>query len=410
VLPITAATFGRVSFAALLPANLAAVWAFPLMMLGAALTAVAGVVSEPAGRLVGDVAFVPLWYLVQVARIGASLPYASLSVDGIGTLSAAVAYGVLGLLGLALLRRRQEPEEAPEAPAPVRLRLRPGIAAALVMLVAAGWLGWSQMAAAAPGRLTATVLDVGQGDSTLIQTPSGLRILVDGGPSGDRLLQALASQLPSSVHRIDLVVLSDGRDEHASGLVAVAERYDIGDVFTAPRPGTSASFRDLQAVLKERGVAVTEVSSGQWLGLGDGARLEVLAPDADGPKEAQALVLRLVHGNSSVLLSGAMDPAGARDLIGSGLDLRSTALIVPRHGGDAPPPDALMGVVAPRLAIISVGDNHFALPSPTTELALSAVPVLRTDQNGTIRLRFDAHGLGVDYERGAARQVTAASK
>jgi beta-lactamase superfamily II metal-dependent hydrolase len=110
------------------------------------------------------------------------------------------------------------------------------------------------------------------------------------------------------------------------------------------------------------------------------------------------------------LLSGAMDPAGARDLIGSGLDLRSTALIVPRHGGDAPPPDALMGVVAPRLAIISVGDNHFALPSPTTELALSAVPVLRTDQNGTIRLRFDAHGLGVDYERGAARQVTAASK
>jgi competence protein ComEC len=105
-----------------------------------------------------------------------------------------------------------------------------------------------------------------------------------------------------------------------------------------------------------------------------------------------------------------MDPAGARDLIGSGLDLRSTALVVPRHGGDAPPPDALLAVVAPRLAVISVGDNQFGLPSSTTELALAGVPVLRTDQNGAIRLRFDAQGLGVDYERGVPRQVTAASK
>jgi beta-lactamase superfamily II metal-dependent hydrolase len=292
----------------------------------------------------------------------------------------------------------------------VRLRLRPGLATALLMLLAAGWLGWSQMADAAPGRLTATVLDVGQGDSTLIKTPSGLRILVDGGPSGDRLLQALARELPSSTHRIDLVVLSDARDEHVAGLVAVAERYDVGAVLTAPRAGTSASFPDLQEVIKDKGIVLTEASSGQWLDLGDGARAEVVAPDEDGPKDAQALVLRLVKGNSSILLAGAMDPAGARGLIASGLDLRSTALIVPRHGGDAPPPDALVAAVAPRLAVISVGDNQFGLPSPTTELALGGLPVLRTDQNGAIRLRFDAQGLGVDYERGAPRQVTAASK
>jgi len=158
-------------------------------------------------------------------------------------------------------------------------------------------------------------------------------------------------------------------------------------------------------------VEVTEASAGQWLDLGDGARLEVLSPDTDPSKaDARPLVLRLVRGNSSVLLAGALEPAEVVKLAGDGFDLRSTAVVLPRHGGDSGAPRDLIAAVSPRLAVISVGENAFGLPSPSTELALVGLPELRTDRNGTVRLRFDATGLGVDFERGGPRQVSIDSK
>lgn len=412
VLPVMAAIFGRVSFVALVPANLAAVWAFPLMMLGAALTAVAGLVSEPLGHLVGDVAYVPLWYLVQVARLGAKLPYASMSVDGVGVLGAAVGYVALAALGFALLRTRvPKPREETPPTAASRFRLRPGLATALVMLVAAGWLGWGELASAASDRLTLTVLDVGQGDATLIETPSGLHILIDGGPSGDRLLQALGNELSPSQHHIDLVVLSDARDEHDAGLVALVERFEVGAVLTTSRPGTGAAYRDLVSLLQSKGIAVTEASEGQWIELGDGAHLEVLSPVADAPGvNTQSLVLRIVRGGSSVLLANALDPADEDALLASGTDLRSTALVLPRHGSDSASTRDFVSAVSPRLAVISVGDNAFGQPSPSTELLLVDLQGLRTDRNGRVRLRFEAGGLGVDFARGELRQVAGAAK
>src|SRR5439155_13896561 len=121
-------------------------------------------------------------------------------------------------------------------------------------------------------------LDVGQGDATLIQTSTGLRVLIDGGPSTDRLLQALSNELPPSARRIDLVVLSDAKDEHAAGLVEVLQRYEVGAMLTTPDLGVSPSFRALRDELDRHDVQVLTASAGQTLSLGAEVQLQVVSP------------------------------------------------------------------------------------------------------------------------------------
>jgi beta-lactamase superfamily II metal-dependent hydrolase len=89
-------------------------------------------------------------------------------------------------------------------------------------------LVWSLYFSLPDDRLKVTVLDVGQGDAVLIQTPSGANVLVDGGPSGSALAQTLARELPLLMTRIDLLVVAAPRDENLGGLPDVLTRYNVG--------------------------------------------------------------------------------------------------------------------------------------------------------------------------------------
>jgi beta-lactamase superfamily II metal-dependent hydrolase len=85
-------------------------------------------------------------------------------------------------------------------------------------------------------------------------------------------------------------------------------------------------------------------------------------------------------------------------------------MVLPRHGTDAKSTDDFVSAVSPRLAVVSVGENAFGLPSPSTELLLADLPELRTDRNGRVRLRFEPNGLAVDFDHGSPRQVATAPK
>src|SRR5262249_53135582 len=148
-------------------------------------------------------------------HFAASLPLASFSTGSLSTWQLLLLCAVIGFAGWLLLRRK------PAIPSDLKpIRLRPQLVAAAVLLIVAGAV-WYQDVAAAPSRLRVSILDVGQGDSILIQTPSGRRVLVDSGPSGDRLMQDLGRELPASAHHIDLMVLSHGEDDHISGFITL---------------------------------------------------------------------------------------------------------------------------------------------------------------------------------------------
>ena len=220
VTPIIASTFGRFSVVSL-PANVLAAPVFGLALAGAFLTSVVGAIDDASGRALGEITYLPLHYLVWLANTASSVPLSTIAMDGFGVIGALVFFAVLGLMALALAGDKREVTAPGSLP---RLGTAPVFAVAAIVVAVYFWWGALQPA---DRRLEVHVLDVGQGDAMLIEAPSGTRVLVDGGPGGALVTQALGDVLSPEERRIDLMVLTHAQDDHVTGLVEVLERYDV---------------------------------------------------------------------------------------------------------------------------------------------------------------------------------------
>jgi len=247
-------------------------------------------------------------------------------------------------------------------------------------------------------RLRVAVLDIGQGDSTLIRTPNGRLMLADGGPSPATLAAHLGNRLGLVERRLDLVALTHPHEDHVAGLVDVVERYSVGQVVEGAVEYASSGAERWRRLLGERAVPAATGTSGQQWQLDDGVVLDVWAVPpvpgsrADALEPAGALVLRLRYGATSLLLPGDLVAEQGQRIVAGGGDLRATALLVPHHGSRSGLDPTLLAAISPTLAVVSSGErNRFGHPAPQTLWLLEAqgIPIWRTDRDGTIELVSD---------------------
>ena len=405
VMPIIAITFDRISPIAL-ATNLVIVPVFPLVLGASGVTAIAGVLDTGLGRLVGEVAYLPLAYMVEVGRFGASLPGAAVPIAGLGSREALIAYVGIAGAGLVLLRSSRRMVE-PLASA----RLTSVSIATVGLVVIAGAVWWSALDSG-DSRLRVTILDVGQGDAILLETLAGHRLLIDGGRSGSRLLQELGEVVPANDRRIDVVLLTHAQDDHLVGLVPVVERYEVGQAISGELEGETGAYVAWRDALERRNIPLIIASAGQQAELGSGVYLEVLSPKEGGVSggsdilNENSLILRLVYGEVSFLLTGDVTEVGEDLLLDSRGDLHATVLKVAHHGSDGSSSARFIAAVDPYIAVISVGtDNPFGHPSPTTRLRFAGIPILRTDLNGRLEFITDGINLWLRVEKGTAELV-----
>ena len=401
VLPIIASSFGRLSLVSL-PANVLAAPAFAFVLLGAFVTAAAGAIDASLGRAAGEIAYLPLHYLVWLAALASSIPLASVSISGFGWLEASVLYIALLALAAALAQARQDLT----APEPLPLRVRPASLFAGASVLVAGFVWWGALQPE-NDHLRVSILDVGQGDAILIEAPSGTRVLIDGGPGGARVTQALGGEMSPSERRIDLMVLTHAQDDHVTGLVEVLERYEVGAVLWNGRAGETGAFQAWAEEVSRQGLPVSVAEAGQLLELGGGVHIEVLHPQPaqlEGTEDDlnnNAIVLRLVYGGVSFLLTGDIEVDGENAILEAGHDVSATVLKVAHHGSDGATTQPFLDAVSPSIAVVSAGaGNQFGHPSPSLRLRLAGVPLLRTDANGTVRFETDGTRLWLEYEGG----------
>jgi len=403
-LPIIAINFHQVSLAAPF-ANLFAVPAFVAVAATSGLAAVAGLVLPGDAAFLSWLAWPSAAYLIAVVRLFADLPVASVELRGVDVGHAVVYYALLGAAILWLSRRPlQRIEPAPPAATPRIPRLLPAGGLPLLLALASGLL-WLAAAAPKDGRLTVTFLDVGQGDSILIEGPDGHRILVDGGPSGETITAALGRQLPFYDRRLDLVLLTHPQRDHIGGLTAVLDEYDVARVLSSPIEADTAAYRAWSRALSSQGIPELAAQRGHTIDLGDGAHLSVLnagqerTADADNLNDS-SVVVRLTMGDVSFLLTGDISEDAETALIRTGTDLDATVLKIAHHGSNTSTSPAFLRRTTPLVDVISVGaNNRFGHPTADTLARLAGDLVLRTDQNGDITLSTDGHHLWVRTQR-----------
>jgi beta-lactamase superfamily II metal-dependent hydrolase len=251
--------------------------------------------------------------------------------------------------------------------------------------------------------LRVAFVSVGQGDATLITSPAGKTVLVDGGPpEGAR---HLASFVRARTHApLDLVLLTHRHLDHLGGLSrvigAVGARLYLDSAFPHPSP----AFDALMRLLAARHVPVRNATAGRRIDLGGGAEMTLLGPPAPpllhtrSDVNANSVVSRLDYRRASFLFAGDAEKPTEKWLLDSGGRLRARVLKVAHHGSRYSSSMRFLRAVAPETAVICVGaHNDYHHPSPATIARLRTVgaTVYRTDLDGDVELETDGDRIEV---------------
>ena len=256
-------------------------------------------------------------------------------------------------------------------------------------------------------RLRISALDVGQGDSILVDLPDGKVMLIDGGglvgspvDTGARVvLPALRARRRS---RIDVAVLSHPHPDHFTGLVATLDALEVGELWETGeaehRGGGPDGVKHIVDGARRRGIPIRRPSDlcGRPRDFG-GATVEVLAPcpgvrDERGAND-NSFVIRIAFGRRAALMTGDAESEAEASLVA--LDpsrLAADLLKVGHHGSRTSTTPAFLSAVSPRAAIISCGvRNRFGHPHVETlqKLTAAGTQILRTDRGGEWRWETD---------------------
>lgn len=244
-----------------------------------------------------------------------------------------------------------------------------------------------------PKQVTVEVLDIGQGDSILIRSPEGKTALIDAGPTKDGAAKLLKSK---GVATIDLVVVSHHHSDHFGGMEQIIRLYKPR-YFLASNSGhtTKSYLKLLKTVEEEQITAIAPTSRPRRVELGSVELTIFPQPPEDARNENNnSIGIRLQYGNFSVLLTGDSEVSARRWWRERHPELLRdcTILKLAHHGSHNGTDQRLLQLVKPELAVVSLGkDNSFGHPHAEvlTLLRQNRVPLLRTDQVGTITIQSD---------------------
>ena len=262
--------------------------------------------------------------------------------------------------------------------------------------------------------LKITVIDVGQGNSTLVRFPGGKNMLIDGGGFSDSSFDTGKSVLApflyhERISNVDTVVLSHPHPDHLLGLIYIMNNFNVRQAWRSNLPIDLEDYPGWKKAIKRNNINVSLVSNKFPEKIFNGVRVNVLWPSNYSIYEMNnlsydevndtSLVLKITFGKVSFLIPGDISADVEKQLIESKIDLRSDVLVAPHHGSGYSSSAEFIKAVACRYAIVSAGKaNVFRHPHPSTLQRYNdaGVSIFRTDRDGAVTLTTDGNNLRIN--------------
>jgi competence protein ComEC len=410
VWPVVAYYFGIIAFVGPL-ATLLTLPALPGIILTGAITGGLGLIALPIAQVFGWLTWFFLTYTLFIVNGLAASSLSSIELSSFNTTLIWVYYPVLAIV--IFLNQKKSVIVIPEISSKLKSHLGKSFEITLqrskkwiilpLLLIA---ILVSLAAVTMPDdKIHVTFLDVSQGDAILIQK-GNQQVLIDGGPSPQATRLELGNRMPFWDRTIDLIVLTHPHHDHLVGLVEVLRYFHVKQVLYPDILWESPTYEEFLILLKEKNVELTIARTGQQINLGDSIVLNVLNPssthtaDTESDVDNNSIVLRLITGKVSFLLTADISQETEFKLISNRTNLDSTVLKVAHHGSDTSTTLDFIAVVEPQIAVISCGaNNKFGHPSEAVlerlEDKLGSENIYRTDQHGNIEFITNGEKLWV---------------
>lgn len=235
-------------------------------------------------------------------------------------------------------------------------------------------------------------IDVGQGDSVLIQAPSS-NILIDGGERNSGVVDYLNS---IGIKELDMVIGTHAHADHIGGLIDVLNSFKVREVIDPGAIHTTRTFEEYLMTIDKLNIKFTEGRAGMVRDLGDEVKLEILHPAHVNTDKVNntSIVTRLTYGKVSFLFTGDAEVEAEEEILSRDQNIKSTILKVGHHGSNTSTSSEFLRKVSPEVAVIMVGNNEYGHPHREVLDRLRLTDVYRTDLHGNIVITTN----GDEYE------------
>lgn len=253
------------------------------------------------------------------------------------------------------------------------------------------------------GNIEIHFIDVGQADCILIKN-KGKSMLIDAGNNDDASLikQYLTNQ---EITKLDYVIGTHPHEDHIGSLDVVINNFDIETIIMPNKVSTTKTFEDVIEAIENKKLSITESKVGDKYTLGD-AEFVILAPNKDyDDNNNVSVVIRLTYGENSFMLTGDAEELSEKDILKTGLTLKSDVLKFGHHGSSSSTSKDFLEAVSPKYGVLLCGvDNSYGHPHRETldKISKYNIETYRTDEQGTIILVSDGKNISWDIEKNSS--------
>jgi len=251
-----------------------------------------------------------------------------------------------------------------------------------------------------PHEFSLTFVDVGQGDGALLKTAGGRHVLIDAGPmkgkksTDSKMLDYILSH---NIDRIDVVIISHFHDDHYGGIIGIIDTMPV-ELLLMPQPLSEAERTVAGEITANLPVdsKVVYMKMGEHLDIGEDVKIEALYQKGVSDENEKSLVNMVTCYEVKTVFTGdigATTESGIVQNLPSEI-LDADIVKVAHHGSKYSSSTEFYEQTTPQYAVISVGSNTYGHPtSEAMDRISSFAQVIRTDESGSVKFRFDKNGI-----------------
>ncbi len=249
------------------------------------------------------------------------------------------------------------------------------------------------------GEMLVHYIDVGQGDSIFVNLPNGENMLIDTGEA--EYEEKVESYIRNcGAERVDYMVLTHPHSDHIGASAHIIRSFEIGKLFMPDKISTSSAFEKLLEAIEEKSYLPIVAEAGVNILSQNGLDIQIISPSRDDYDSVNdySAVVKLTYKKNSFLFMGDAERKAENEILENNYDVSADVIKIGHHGSSTSSSKKFIWDVAPKLAVISLGeDNFYGHPHKEVKKLLKdlKIPYLRTDEEGDIVIKSDGENITV---------------
>lgn len=246
--------------------------------------------------------------------------------------------------------------------------------------------------------MSVTYLNVGQGDSELIQV-NGINMLIDAGTNAgaNDLVKDLKNR---GIKTIDIAIATHPHEDHIGGMDEVLENFDVKSFYAPKVAHTTKTYENMLKAVKNEGLKIKQIKEGTKIDLGKDTEVQVYSPVKSQYEELNnySPVMKISYGQNSFMFTGDAESLVEKEILNENKDLKADVLKLGHHGSHSSTSKEFLKAVDPSIAIVSCAkDNKYGHPHKETmsNLKKAGITVYETFRDGDITISSNGKKLDV---------------